>query len=290
MTRVGLVLGAGGVTGGAFHAGVLSALAEVMGWDARTAEIVVGTSAGSVTGAVLRAGLPPTDLAAPRGGTVAVGRGPSRLVTPGGSPHGLPLAPPAAGHRCRRASLGRPASSGPDGPAAVGRPARSGGCGPAPGRQGVDGHDHRRHRAAVRDAVAGRAAVDLRRSPVRRPARRLRQGRRRSHATDGRIGRRRVLRHPGLLRARDPRWRAPRRRRRALAHQPRPPRRPRPRSRRREQPDVPRRPRPPSRHRRLGHPSVLSRRSSTARRPGCDAVGHPWSPSSRRWPTPRSWA
>jgi len=62
--RVGLVLGAGGVTGGAFHAGVLSALADVIGWDARTAEVVVGTSAGSLTGTILRAGLPPTDLAA----------------------------------------------------------------------------------------------------------------------------------------------------------------------------------------------------------------------------------
>jgi len=49
------------VTGGAFHAGVLSALADVCGWDARTAEVIVGTSAGSVTGAVLRAGLPPAD-------------------------------------------------------------------------------------------------------------------------------------------------------------------------------------------------------------------------------------
>ena len=53
------MLGAGGVTGGAFHAGVLSALAEVVGWDARTADLVVGTSAGSVTAAGLRGGLPP---------------------------------------------------------------------------------------------------------------------------------------------------------------------------------------------------------------------------------------
>lgn len=62
--RVGLVLGAGGVVGGAYHAGVLAALAEFGGWDARSAQLVVGTSAGSLTGAFLRAGFPPRDLAA----------------------------------------------------------------------------------------------------------------------------------------------------------------------------------------------------------------------------------
>ncbi|HXQ18980.1 MAG TPA: patatin-like phospholipase family protein [Acidimicrobiales bacterium] len=64
MARVGLVLGAGGVTGGAFHAGVLAALEEGTGWDPRTAEVVLGTSAGSVTGAALRANLGAADLAA----------------------------------------------------------------------------------------------------------------------------------------------------------------------------------------------------------------------------------
>ncbi len=62
--RIGLVLGAGGVAGGAFHAGVLAALEEVTGWDPRTASVVVGTSAGSITGATLRAGLPARDLLA----------------------------------------------------------------------------------------------------------------------------------------------------------------------------------------------------------------------------------
>jgi NTE family protein len=54
VTRVGLVLGAGGVTGEAFHRGVLQALRDVAGWDARDAEVVVGTSAGSLVGASLR--------------------------------------------------------------------------------------------------------------------------------------------------------------------------------------------------------------------------------------------
>ena len=61
--RIGLVLGAGGVVGGAFHAAVLSALAESTGWDPRSADVIVGTSAGSVTSALLRAGLTPSDLA-----------------------------------------------------------------------------------------------------------------------------------------------------------------------------------------------------------------------------------
>jgi len=62
MGRIGLVLGAGGASGGAFHAGMLAALADVTGWDPRDAEVVVGTSAGSITGTVLRAGLPAADL------------------------------------------------------------------------------------------------------------------------------------------------------------------------------------------------------------------------------------
>ena len=62
--RVGLVLGGGGVLGQAYHAGVLRALEADLGWDARTAEVVVGTSAGSITGALLRSGIPGADLAA----------------------------------------------------------------------------------------------------------------------------------------------------------------------------------------------------------------------------------
>jgi NTE family protein len=59
-----LALGAGGVAGGAFHAGVLAALADGTGWDPRGAAIIVGTSAGSISGTSLRAGLPAPDLLA----------------------------------------------------------------------------------------------------------------------------------------------------------------------------------------------------------------------------------
>jgi NTE family protein len=62
--RVGLVLGAGGVAGGAFHAGVLAALEEATGWDPRRAAVIVGTSAGSIAGAALRAGLSSADMLA----------------------------------------------------------------------------------------------------------------------------------------------------------------------------------------------------------------------------------
>src|SRR2546421_30635 len=47
--RSGLVLGAGGVLGGAWMAGALHALAERTRWYPRHAEYIVGTSAGSVS-------------------------------------------------------------------------------------------------------------------------------------------------------------------------------------------------------------------------------------------------
>ena len=62
--RIGLVLGAGGTTGHGFHCGVLAALHDVLGYDARTAAVLVGTSAGSVVASLLRAGLSGRDLAA----------------------------------------------------------------------------------------------------------------------------------------------------------------------------------------------------------------------------------
>jgi NTE family protein len=71
--KVGLVLGAGGVVGQAYQAGVLAGLEREAAWDPRDAELIVGTSAGSVTGAALRVGVPATDLAA-----MGVGRSLSR--------------------------------------------------------------------------------------------------------------------------------------------------------------------------------------------------------------------
>jgi NTE family protein len=57
--RVGLVLGAGGVLGGAWITGGLHALATETGWDPGAADHIVGTSAGSMMGSLVAAGVPP---------------------------------------------------------------------------------------------------------------------------------------------------------------------------------------------------------------------------------------
>ena len=57
MTRRGLVLGAGGVLGAAWTIGALAALQDELGWDPREADVLVGTSAGSVLAASLACGL-----------------------------------------------------------------------------------------------------------------------------------------------------------------------------------------------------------------------------------------
>jgi len=100
--RIGLVLGAGGVIGHAYHAGVLDGLCDATGWDPRDAEVIVGTSAGSVVGALLRAGFSARDLAArstgvpvsPEGAELAaragMGDGPARFPTGPTRRRGLP--------------------------------------------------------------------------------------------------------------------------------------------------------------------------------------------------------
>jgi NTE family protein len=62
--KIGLVLGAGGPIGHAFHAGVLAAIERNVGFDARLAALVVGTSAGAQVAALLRAGMTGEDLVA----------------------------------------------------------------------------------------------------------------------------------------------------------------------------------------------------------------------------------
>ena len=56
--RVGLVLGAGGIQGGAWLTGGLHALATETGWDPMDARRIVGTSAGSMIGSIVAAGTP----------------------------------------------------------------------------------------------------------------------------------------------------------------------------------------------------------------------------------------
>ena len=57
MTRTGVVLGAGGVLGAAWTIGALAALQETRGWDPRDADVLVGTSAGSVLAGFLGCGV-----------------------------------------------------------------------------------------------------------------------------------------------------------------------------------------------------------------------------------------
>ncbi len=63
--RIGLVLGAGGVIGGAWHAGALAAIERITGWAPAGASHLVGTSAGSVFAALIAGGVATRDLLAP---------------------------------------------------------------------------------------------------------------------------------------------------------------------------------------------------------------------------------
>jgi NTE family protein len=68
--KVGLVMGAGGVLGGAWLTGGLDALARETRWDPGSAEYIVGTSAGSMIGALVAAGVPPWFMVAHSRGEV----------------------------------------------------------------------------------------------------------------------------------------------------------------------------------------------------------------------------
>ena len=65
--RTALVLGGGGITGIAWEIGVLAGLAEA-GVDLSGADLVVGTSAGSVVGAQLTCGAELEAMYAPAAG------------------------------------------------------------------------------------------------------------------------------------------------------------------------------------------------------------------------------
>jgi NTE family protein len=68
------VLGGGGSLGAAWTVGALCALEDVCGWDPRTADVILGTSAGAIVGALLAVGSGPADLLDhQRGGTEVAG-------------------------------------------------------------------------------------------------------------------------------------------------------------------------------------------------------------------------
>jgi NTE family protein len=109
--KVGLVLGAGGVLGGAWHTGALAALAGETGWDPGSAEYIVGTSAGSVIGSLTAAGIPPWFMVAHSAGesfdglTGPDGRPASEADRAGGGSFTLHRGLPAIGPGSLRMSL-----------------------------------------------------------------------------------------------------------------------------------------------------------------------------------------
>lgn len=67
--RRALVLGCGGVLGGAWTIAALESLERELGWDAREADLLIGTSVGAVLAALLGAGVPVTQMVASQLGT-----------------------------------------------------------------------------------------------------------------------------------------------------------------------------------------------------------------------------
>ena len=110
--RRGIVLGGGGVLGAAWMTGALCALEQVHGFDPRTADVIVGTSAGSVLGALLAAGVSPEQMRAhQRGRPIAAGPLPGfswdyERATGGARPPMPKLLGPGSGTLLRN-SLGR---------------------------------------------------------------------------------------------------------------------------------------------------------------------------------------
>ena len=214
--RIGLVLGAGGVVGQAYHSGVLAALEHDYGWDPRTADVIVGTSAGSITGMLLRSGVPASELAAWTVKAPLTSEGAAaQPAVRRGDPQVRPV------RRARRAAQAAvaagPRDAEPRRPAALAVPAARRVPRPACARSP---RHHRAARRARRDrgpALAGAGPVAVRRPAPRRPAGRLRPRRRPRGPAQPR--RRRLVRGAGLLPPGPHRRADVRRRRRALADQ-----------------------------------------------------------------------
>ena len=110
--KTGLVLGAGGVLGGAWLVGALNALSDELGWDPGSADYLVGTSAGSMIAGLTAAGLPPWFMLARSAGEIADDRPtPAQDGRNGGAVYRLHRGVPALGPgswRLALASLARP--------------------------------------------------------------------------------------------------------------------------------------------------------------------------------------
>ena len=66
-----LVLGCGGVAGAAWEIAMLAELERALAWDAREADVIVGTSSGAVVAALLAAGVPVARMVASQRGELA---------------------------------------------------------------------------------------------------------------------------------------------------------------------------------------------------------------------------
>jgi len=114
--RVGLVLGAGGVLGGAWLTGALHAICTETGWDPGSAEHIVGTSAGSMVGGLLACGVPPWFMVGYSAGERPPPDGaedlpPESHRAAGGASYRLHVGPPSLGPgslRLAASSLARP--------------------------------------------------------------------------------------------------------------------------------------------------------------------------------------
>lgn len=79
------------MVGQAYHAGVLAALEQQVGWDPREADVIVGSSAGSITGAALRLGVSASDLVAWSSDQPLSAEGARFFATLGGAAEDLPV-------------------------------------------------------------------------------------------------------------------------------------------------------------------------------------------------------
>jgi len=123
--RIGLVLGAGGVVGASWLIGALDALESETGWSPSSAEIVSGTSAGAVIGALTAAGVEPALMAAYSSGGAgdalaeAEARGVRVAENTGAMPYRLQLALPPLGPGSWRMALSTLVRARSHAPAAV---------------------------------------------------------------------------------------------------------------------------------------------------------------------------
>ena len=176
--------------------GVLAALEQDVGWDPAYGRVIVGSSAGSVTGAALRLGVAASDLAARADGRPAVPRRARPSSTPSTAPT-RPCPSPSPGDLAPRLAPAVARAADPDDPPAVGAPGRP----PSPARCCPPGRYDLRERTEVLDQLGSGWPTGLWICAARRDdGRRVVFGRAGSPFARPVRGGRRVVRHPQLLR------------------------------------------------------------------------------------------